>query len=121
MLHLCFAVELCAAACIVLTTKYLDMPTIHLDKPSPTIHAITKQRRNQSSNYNWSMCINARCRALLSLLLHDTYLHMYICTPAPGAFWSVDIDIYTISMSHDLRVSSLAAGGHQRGNPFQGG
>ena len=28
----------------------------------------------------------------------------------PGAFWSVDLDIYIfiISMSHDLRVSSLA-------------
>ena len=31
----------------------------------------------------------------------------YVCMP--GAFWSVDLDIYTISMSHDLRVSSLAA------------
>ena len=38
--------------------------------------------------------------------IHDTY-----CTiRMPGAFWSVDLDIYfTISMSHDLRVSSLAA------------
>ena len=27
----------------------------------------------------------------------------------PGAFWSVDLDIYTISMRHDLRVSLLAA------------
>ena len=36
----------------------------------------------------------------------------HVCTVrTPGAFWSVDLDIYisTISMSHDLRVSSLAA------------
>ena len=40
-----------------------------------------------------------------ALLLHNTYIHK------PEAFWSVDLDIYifTISMSHDLRVSSLAA------------
>ena len=50
------------------------------------------------------MRINARAGALL---LHDRYVS------TPGAFWSVDLDIYIyifkISMSHDLRVSSLAS------------
>ena len=54
------------------------------------------------------MRINARAGALL---LHDTYVRTYVRTP--GAFWSVDLDIYIyifkISMSHDLRVSSLAS------------
>ena len=45
---------------------------------------------------------------------HSATISGYIHTPE--AFWSVDLDIYIyifkISMSHDLRVSSLAALAH---------
>ena len=50
------------------------------------------------------MHINARAGALL---LHDMYIHMYawgILECRPGYIY---IYIFTISMSHDLRVSSL--------------
>ena len=45
---------------------------------------------------------------------HSATILGHVCTiRMPGAFRSVDIDIYIyifkISMSHDLRVSSLAA------------
>ena len=36
-------------------------------------------------------------------------MHPYHIICMPGAFWSVDLDIFKISMSHYLRVSSLAA------------
>ena len=52
------------------------------------------------------MRINARAGALL---LHDTYVRTYVRTP--GAFWSVDLDIYIYT--RDARIALVGRASSQ--------